>query len=66
MSLLEKIVLDKNISILSKSSDGRLLLLFITVHCMTKMSYIIEPSLKNQLKASFDWTNVEQSELFLI
>ena len=38
MSSLEKVILDKNVSVLSKSSDGRLLPLLITVHCLAKMS----------------------------
>ena len=36
MASLEKVILDKNLSVLSKSSDGRLLTLLITVHCLAK------------------------------
>ena len=36
MSLLEKVILDKNSSVLGKSSDGRPLSLLITVHCLAK------------------------------
>ena len=36
MSLLEKVILDKNVPVISKSSDGRLLPLLITMHCLAK------------------------------
>ena len=36
MSSLEKVIFDKNLSVLSKSSDGRLLTLLIIVHYLAK------------------------------
>ena len=36
MSLLEKVILDKNVSILSKTSDGRLMPLSIAVLSLAK------------------------------
>ena len=36
MPLVEKVILDKNLSVLSKSSDGRLLPSLITLYCLAK------------------------------
>ena len=59
MSSLEKVILDKNLSVLSKRSDNRLLLLLITVHCLAKNDLIFQPSFWNPLQTCFCRTKVE-------
>ena len=65
MSLLEKVILNKNLCVLSNSSGSRLLPLLITVYCLPK-NYIIQPFLWINYKPVFTEQRPNNQSFFII